>query len=44
MEKITEIKELYDFKKEKDDWQEYDGFQIITNKREFKILISNGQS
>ena len=43
MEKILSIKETT-FKKEKDDWQSYDGYEIVTDKQTIKIGISNGQS
>ena len=43
MEKILSIKETT-FKKEKDDWQSYDGYEIVTDKQTIKIGISNEQN
>ena len=43
MEKILRIEETT-FKKTKDDWQSFDGFQIITDLQTIKIGIRNGQS
>ena len=43
MEKILSIKETT-FKKKKDDWKFYDGYEIVTDKQTIKIGISNGQS
>jgi hypothetical protein len=40
MEKILRIEEIT-FKKEKDDWQSYDGYQVITDKQTIKMGISN---
>ena len=43
MEKILSIKETT-FKKKKDDWESYDGYEIVTDKQTIKIGISNKQS
>ncbi len=43
MEKILRIEETT-FKKTKDDWQSFDGFQIITDLQTIQIGISNDQS
>lgn len=43
MEKILRI-ESVNFKKEPSDWNEYEGFQIITTDQTIKIGISSGQS
>jgi len=43
MEKILRIEETT-FKKTKDDWQSFDGFQIITDLQTIQIGISNNQS
>ncbi|MBK6546417.1 MAG: hypothetical protein IPG12_14265 [Saprospiraceae bacterium] len=43
MEKILRIEETT-FKKTKDDWQSFDGFQIITDLQTIKIGISNDRS
>lgn len=43
MEEILRIEELYGFKTKKDDWIDYDGFQITTTNQTIKIGISNKQ-
>lgn len=42
MEKILRIEET-NFKREKDSWQSFDGFQIITDLQTIQIGISSGQ-
>lgn len=42
MEKILRIEETT-FQKVKDDWQHFDGYQIITDQQTIKIGISNSQ-
>lgn len=41
-EKIIRIEETI-FKRNKDDWNQFDGFQIITDKQTIKLGISNSQ-
>mgnify|MGYP003509049180 FL=1 len=43
MEKILRIEETT-FKRTKDDWHSFDGFQIITDLQTIQIGISNGQT
>lgn len=43
MEKILRIEETT-FKKTKDDWQSFQGFQIITDKQTIQIGVSDRQS
>lgn len=43
MEKIIRIEEA-SFKREKDEWQTFDGYQIVTDKQTIKMGISNSQS
>jgi hypothetical protein len=43
MEKILRIEETV-FKTSKNDWSNYEGFQIITDKQTIQIGISNSQS
>lgn len=43
MEKILRIEEVT-FKRESEDWQEFDGWQIITDLQTIKFGISNSQS
>ena len=43
MENILSIKETT-FKKDNDDWQSYDGYEITTDKQTIKIGISSEQS
>ena len=42
-EQIIRIEEVT-FKRSKDDWQEFDGYQVITDKQTIKLGISNSQS
>lgn len=43
MEKILRIEET-NFKTKKNDWNSYEGFQIVTDKQTIKLGISDGQS
>ena len=43
MEKILRIEET-NFKTSKDDWQSFEGFQIVTDLQTIKIGISDGQN
>jgi len=43
MEKIIRIEEIT-FRKSKDDWEEFEGFQIITDKQTIKLGIARGKS
>ena len=43
MEKILRIEET-NFKTKENDWNSYEGFQIITDKQTIKLGISDGQS
>lgn len=43
MEKILRIEET-NFKRNKEDWNTFEGFQIITDKQTIKLGISDGQS
>jgi len=43
MEKIIRIEEA-NFKKSKDDWDDFDGYQVITEKQTIKLGISSHQS
>ena len=42
MEKILRIEET-NFKTKKNDWNSYEGYQIITDKQTIKLGISDGQ-
>ena len=44
MNKVLEIKELYNVKSFKNDWQTFDGYMIKTEKDVYYFLIENGQS
>ena len=43
MEKILRIEET-NFKRNKEDWNSFEGFQIVTDKQTIKLGISDGQS
>lgn len=43
MEKILRIEET-NFKRKESDWNNYEGYQIITDKQTIKLGISDGQS
>lgn len=42
MEKILEINDVSDFKKDKEDYHNYEGFVIKTDKQEILIGVDNG--
>jgi hypothetical protein len=44
MNKIIEIKEIYDYKRNPDCWGGYDGYKIKTEQDEYLFLIDNGQN